>query len=86
MNREQQERERAEDVQALLALDMIEGDGLSYGKVARRVGGTRALWIGKVARILKAVAASEAAGFAPGQGPAVRPENRDGALGRLWWV
>lgn len=74
------------DQQILTMLDMMDGNGRSSGEVARAFGTSRSAICGVVARVRNDLAASEAAGFAPGQGPAVRPENRDGALGRRWWA
>jgi hypothetical protein len=79
-------REAMTDAQLLEALDLHEHCGWTGDQIAARFGTTRGAILGAFKRIRDDLAASEAAGFAPGTGPAVRPGNRDGDLGPRWWV
>jgi len=75
------------DRQILEAMDMFERQGLTAAEVAARLGlGSRNAVIGMVSRVRRDLAASEGAGFPPGQGPAVRAENCDGGMPVRWWL
>ena len=75
------------DRRMLEVLDMVERQGMTAAEVARVLGGvSRSAVLGVVSRVRLDLAASEDAGFAPGQGPAVRPENCDGGMPVRWWA
>lgn len=73
------------DEMMLRVLDATERQGQSAAEIGRAMGCSRSAVLGLLKRLRDDLAASEAAPFAPGQGPAVRPGNRDGDLGPLWW-
>jgi hypothetical protein len=73
------------DRQLLEMLDMFDNQDLSMGDIAAKFQVSRNVIAGSIHRIKRDLAASEAAPFRPGTGPAVRRGNRDGDLARGWW-
>lgn len=67
---------RADDEALLAMLDLRDGEGMSAGEIAARVGKSRSAVCGAFARV-KNEEVTECR--------CERPENRDGAMGRKWW-
>lgn len=73
------------DGELLTILDLIEREGMTLAAVGARFGASRSAMAGIVKRLRDELRASEEAAFPPGQGPARRPENRDGGMPGQWW-
>lgn len=70
---------RADDERVLMMLHLMDGEGMSAGAVGKRYGISRSAVLGYRYRALVDLEKSE-------EGAEVtKPENKDGAMGPLWW-
>lgn len=68
---------RADDERILAMLDLRDGDNLGQTRIARHFGVTKSA----VAGVFHRVRTEEVKDCA-----CTKPENKDGGMGRLWWM